>query len=579
MTFKLNGYKVFIASPGGLEDERRAFAKEIETYNKIEALHRNVMFQAVGWEDTLSGMGRPQSLINEDLKQCDYFILVLHDRWGSNPGVNKKEASSGTEEEYLIALDCFYDKNLPMKQIICLFKSVPPNQLADPGPQLQDVVNFKRKLEHEKKLLYSNFSSNEEFTSLIRKNLSKWLRDDNSPEEGGYILPKDSPIPPDDNGPTSGGSDLIDTDIEKDLEKAWLYAKEGKLVDAEIEFSKALIKDPSENQLLNFSNFLMDIGQLDKSMVMIDRAIHLATAGNNLAMKAKAYSYKGIILKIRGNLDEAKDMYKKALEINEKLGRLEGIASNYKNLGNIMLDRGDLEGAEDLYKKALEINKDLERLEGITSIYNNLGNIMLKRGDLEGAEDLYKKALEINKDLERLEGITSSYNNLGNIMLKRGDLEGAEDMYKKALEINERLGRLEGITSSYNNLGYVLQNRGDLDEAEDMYKKALEINEKLGRLEGIASNYGNLGYNLKLRGDLDGAEKMLKKALEINIKLGRLEGMAHQYGNLGVILKTKGDLDEAEEMYKKALEIATKIGLTSIIEKVNHNLQILKKEQ
>lgn len=188
MPYKLNGYKVFIASPGGLEDERRAFAKEIEDYNRIEAVHRGVIFQAVGWEDTLPGIGRPQSIINEELEECDYFILLLHDRWGSNPGVNKKNATSGTEEEYLIAMDCFQGKNFPMKQIVCLFKSIPPNQLADPGPQLQNVLDFKRQMGDEKILLYSNFSSTKEFTDLIRRNLSKWLRDDGSQEVGAMYF-------------------------------------------------------------------------------------------------------------------------------------------------------------------------------------------------------------------------------------------------------------------------------------------------------------------------------------------------------------------------------------------------------
>lgn len=132
MPSKITLYKVFIASPSGLQDERRAFAKEIEEYNKIEAIHRGVKFQAVGWEDTLPGMGRPQSIINTELKQCDYLVLILHDRWGSTPGYNKKNATSGTEEEYKTALDCYYDDNFPMKQIICLFKSVPPTNLLTP---------------------------------------------------------------------------------------------------------------------------------------------------------------------------------------------------------------------------------------------------------------------------------------------------------------------------------------------------------------------------------------------------------------------------------------------------------------
>jgi hypothetical protein len=70
-------YRVFIATPGGLETERRVFARTLDRYNIAEAIHRQAMFFPVGWEDTLAGVGRPQSLINRDLDKCDYFVLVL----------------------------------------------------------------------------------------------------------------------------------------------------------------------------------------------------------------------------------------------------------------------------------------------------------------------------------------------------------------------------------------------------------------------------------------------------------------------------------------------------------------------
>jgi hypothetical protein len=34
-----------------------------------------VLFQPVGWEDILGGVGRPQKMINEDVKSSDYFIF------------------------------------------------------------------------------------------------------------------------------------------------------------------------------------------------------------------------------------------------------------------------------------------------------------------------------------------------------------------------------------------------------------------------------------------------------------------------------------------------------------------------
>jgi len=447
MANKLTAYKVFIASPSGLEDERRVFAREIEDYNKNEAVHRGVIFQAVGWEDTLPGIGRPQSIINRELKQCDYFILLLHDRWGSNPGKNKKNANSGTEEEYLIALDCLKNRKYPMIQLVCLFKSVPPSQLADPGPQLQKVIDFKRHIESEKKLLYSNFISIDEFKSLIWKNLAKWLRDDNSGNDGGYIYPEDPPEFPIDTNPKFDPdiTNPTNPNILNIIDNAWKYAKEGKLVDAEIEFSKALINSPSENQLLNFSSFLIDIGQLEKAIVMIDRAIHLAKAGNNLIMKATAYSYKGIVLETRGDLDGAEEMYKKSLAINEKLGQLEGMADDYGNLGIVLKIRGDLDGAEEMYKKSLAINEKLGRLEGMAINYGNLGTVLQTRGDLDGAEEMYKKSLAINEKLGRLEGMANQYGNLGTVLKTRGDLDGAEEMYKKSLAIAKKHG-LKQIT-------------------------------------------------------------------------------------------------------------------------------------
>ena len=42
----------------------------------------------------MPGIGRPQELINEDVKTSDYFVMVLHDRWGSPPG-NEGDFTSG----------------------------------------------------------------------------------------------------------------------------------------------------------------------------------------------------------------------------------------------------------------------------------------------------------------------------------------------------------------------------------------------------------------------------------------------------------------------------------------------------
>ncbi|MES9855610.1 MAG: DUF4062 domain-containing protein [Sedimenticola sp.] len=141
MTVNIKGHKIFIASPGGLETERALFKNTIGDYNEIDAIHRGIHFFPVGWEYTLAGRGRPQKLINDDIRQCDYFVLVLWDRWGSPPNPDGKgKYSSGTDEEYHFALDCIADKNSPPCKIVVFFKAIDPRKLSDPGPQLTKVL-------------------------------------------------------------------------------------------------------------------------------------------------------------------------------------------------------------------------------------------------------------------------------------------------------------------------------------------------------------------------------------------------------------------------------------------------------
>jgi hypothetical protein len=56
--------KVFLASPNDLQDERRAAKSVIDEFNKLWADSLGFHVELVGWEDTISGFGRPQELIN-----------------------------------------------------------------------------------------------------------------------------------------------------------------------------------------------------------------------------------------------------------------------------------------------------------------------------------------------------------------------------------------------------------------------------------------------------------------------------------------------------------------------------------
>jgi hypothetical protein len=159
MPLTVTEFRVFIASPAGLEIERRAFRQVLTDYSE-EHRARRVLFSPIGWEITLGGVGRPQELINADLMTCDYFILVLWDRWGTPTGaVGEEKFSSGCEEEFALALRCLADPSKPMRGVVVLFKDVDEKRLHDPGSELQKVLTFRRGLEESKKHLFMTFSN------------------------------------------------------------------------------------------------------------------------------------------------------------------------------------------------------------------------------------------------------------------------------------------------------------------------------------------------------------------------------------------------------------------------------------
>ena len=164
-------YRIFIASPGGLDDIRKAFREEIQDYNDTDALRRGIIFTPVGWEETIGGARRAQELINQDLHTCDLMVLVLWNRWGHPPD-NSGRFTSGSEEEFYLAMALLEQEDHQMSDVMVFFGHVPPSQREDAGPQLEKVLEFRETLEREKRHLFVEFNDASIFREKIRKKLA-----------------------------------------------------------------------------------------------------------------------------------------------------------------------------------------------------------------------------------------------------------------------------------------------------------------------------------------------------------------------------------------------------------------------
>jgi hypothetical protein len=161
--------RVFLASPGDLQDERHTAKAVVDEFNKLWADALGYHVELVGWEDTLSQYGRPQDLINQDLARCELVIGMMWKRWGTPPS-KTGPYTSGFEEEFETSLESRRTGGRP--ELALFFKEIDSELLRDPGDELKKVLTFKERIIAEKEIFYKPFEDKREFEGLIRGSIT-----------------------------------------------------------------------------------------------------------------------------------------------------------------------------------------------------------------------------------------------------------------------------------------------------------------------------------------------------------------------------------------------------------------------
>lgn len=161
--------RAFIASPGGLGPEREAAFEAAKEVNRSVAKPLGGRLELYGWEETLSGQGRPQAIINAEMELCELFIGAMWTSWGSRPSVDGPY-TSGFQEEFELSRLRFAETQSP--SMAMFFKVIDPVQLRDPGKELTKVLQFKESLRDSKDFLYGNFSTAQDFAAKVREFLA-----------------------------------------------------------------------------------------------------------------------------------------------------------------------------------------------------------------------------------------------------------------------------------------------------------------------------------------------------------------------------------------------------------------------
>lgn len=170
MSFKSQTYRVLIASPSDLAEERQAASETINDWNALHALAESVVLLPVKWETHAmpqSGV-RPQKAINRQIvRTSDILVGMFWTKVGTSTGV----AESGTVEE----IDQFVAAGKP---VMLYFSSRPidPNKID--LRQHRKLKSFKDAT--YKKALTGSFSGIDELRRTLLRDLMRRVRELNA---------------------------------------------------------------------------------------------------------------------------------------------------------------------------------------------------------------------------------------------------------------------------------------------------------------------------------------------------------------------------------------------------------------
>jgi tetratricopeptide (TPR) repeat protein len=559
MPIDIKTHRVFIASPGGLEIERKAFRESLEEFNRMDSMHRGLQFVPVGWEDTLETAGRPQELINADVRASDYFFLVIWDRWGSSPTKVRGRFTSGSEEEYDVAKDALRDMQLPLKQIVILFKGVAARQLCDPGAQLRRVLKFRRSIERDKEFIFHHFDTQEEFERIVRRFLAKWTRDHEQERA---------------EASASAPTGITSQDLPAAADKEQSFTTE-----EEVTRAKAAVLGHSAPAMIEYAMLLMRAGRTARARRTLERAVRvLATRSDRqarLALEAaiqalnasmRPVEYAAVTEDIISGLSSDAPLY-----IQKYLAQIE--ASTWCPNGPFA------SGSETMDKKA----KGVEAIASVANELREIGYGLYASGLLTLSAEIFLQCLALAHSVKLPFHIVQNYTDLCIVSAQKRDYYSARDFARRAVDAAPS-GMDDVRAIARLNLGHVLVELEAFDEARELLEEAREywgdvargkttsvdVDPPLGEVQirGFedrrhqllrdwephdywAAAHAGLGLVHLYRGETAEAEKF---HMEAHLRVGHYSAISYMIdNNLGVIYQNTGNRNDALYHYGYAL--------------------------
>jgi hypothetical protein len=157
-------WRVFVASPGDVIEERSRMPKVVDSLNKTLGQLFSVNVELWRWEtEATPAIGEPQALINVDLDRADVVVVILWNRLGTPTS----EGTTGTQSEVLRSLKRWNDAGRP--QVMIYFCQRPARLNREELTQRLNLLDFRESVSAS--VLAVDYEDVHEFEWRVRDDL------------------------------------------------------------------------------------------------------------------------------------------------------------------------------------------------------------------------------------------------------------------------------------------------------------------------------------------------------------------------------------------------------------------------
>ncbi|MDM4767148.1 diguanylate cyclase [Pelomonas sp. SE-A7] len=224
-----------------------------------------------------------------------------------------------------------------------------------------------------------------------------------------------------------------------------------------------------------------DAGNLDASIVAVDRALKLAEASGEGWRKALVLADLANVYMRSQQPERGKQTIEEAVRIADSDSDLMTQNQVQTARAIVFTNLNDLAGARQSFEKALELSTQAGAPSVMALNLGNLADFHLRQGQYPRALELATQALKMAREARNHSAESVSLHNSGiaKIALKR--IEEGKAEVRQSITMDEQQGAITIAADGWLELGQYLEKAGDLAGAIDAYHRYRELSDRVLR--------------------------------------------------------------------------------------------------